>query len=250
MKGRLVSTKDLLPKHREVMYCLLCKHFNGVRRDVFNRDLEQKNWVILLEEVEGDIATLQGFSTISIYETEFEGEVLSVVYSGDTIVDPAAWSSSTLARTWVSAVSQLRRQYSKGKLYWLLICSGYRTYRFLPIFCKDFYPRHDLTTPPKTQRLMNFLAIARFGNLYNQDTGVVNFPEPYSLSDGLNGIPEERLGDRHIQFFGWKNPGHRWGDNLVCLTEVVEHNLTSAGQRIWRTESLSVMAHVTELVSV
>jgi len=238
MKAQLVRIDRLLPTQREAMYALLNTHFEGVRRDVFNHDLAQKNWVILLEESQGDSTVLKGFSTFLIYEREFAGEVVSVVYSGDTIVDPSAWSSSVLSRAWISAINQLRRQYKNGKLYWLLICSGYRTYRFLPVFCQEFFPCFDRATPPDIQKLIDFLSLDRFGSLYNQTTGIVSFPHPYKLNHDLSGIPAERLIDRHIQFFEQQNPDHVLGDNLVCLAEVVETNLTPAGRRIWRAESL------------
>ena len=47
----------------------------------FRRDLDEKNWVILLEQG-GAGGRLFGFSTLLVYETRFEDEPLSVVYSG------------------------------------------------------------------------------------------------------------------------------------------------------------------------
>ena len=218
------------------MYSLLGNHFGGVRREVFEADLDTKNWVILLE----DSSELKGFSTLLMYETEFEGKVESVVYSGDTIMDPSAWCSSVLSRTWIASVKKLRQEYSQGKLYWLLISSGYRTYRFLPTFWKEFYPRHDTSTPPRTKALLEFLARDRFGNCYNEASGVVRLPHPQVLQEGLRGIPVERLQDPHIRFFDRQNPSHLQGDELVCLTEICEENLTPAGRRMWFANSSSL----------
>ncbi|MDJ0694121.1 hypothetical protein [Mastigocoleus sp. MO_188.B34] len=39
--------------------------------------------------------------------------------------------------------------------------------------------------------------------------------------------------DPHIEFFDRMNPGHLNGDELVCLTEISETNLTPAGKRMW-----------------
>lgn len=213
------------------MYSLLCTHFEGVKRDVFAADLNQKNWVILLYEDNTD--KLLGFSTLLMYQTEFAGSKLSIVYSGDTIVDPSAWSSTALPRNWIAAVKTLSRNYADGKLYWLLISGGYRTYRFLPLFWQEFYPRYDATTPFATAELMQFLAQQLFGKSYDTTAKVVRFPHPHVLRDGLRGIPTERLQDPHIQFFQQQNPGHLHGDELVCLTEISEENLTSAGKRMW-----------------
>ncbi|AFZ13093.1 hypothetical protein Cri9333_2221 [Crinalium epipsammum PCC 9333] len=234
MKGSLIRNEDLLPNQRENMYLLISTHFNGVKREVFDADLLEKNWVILLED---EKKALQGFSTLKIYETEFAGEVISAVYSGDTIVDPNSWSSSVLSKTWINSVNQLRQQYSKGKLYWLLICSGYRTYRFLPTFWNEFYPRYATPTPAKTEALLKFLARNQFGKYYDEERGVVRFPCPQILKNELIEIPTERLKNSHISFFLQKNPGYIQGDELVCLTEISEENLTSAGRKMWFAES-------------
>ncbi len=233
MKGSLIRTEDLLPNQREDMYLLLNTHFNGVKPEVFDADLLEKNWVILLED---EKKALQGFSTLKIYETEFAGEVISVVYSGDTIVDPNAWSSSVLSKTWMNSVNQLRQQYSRGKLYWLLICSGYRTYRFLPTFGKEFYPRYDTPTPAKTEALLKFLARNQFGKYYDEEGEIVRFPCPQILKNELREIPPERLKNPHISFFVQKNSGYVQGDELVCLTEISEENLTRAGRKMWFAE--------------
>jgi hypothetical protein len=227
--ARLLSTETLPERDRLAMYSLLSTHFEGVTPATFEADLHQKNWVILMEKN----GILKGFSTLLFYQTEFGGEIISVVYSGDTIVDPSAWSSSTLSKAWIAAVKKLRRDYPEGKLYWLLISSGYRTYRFLPTFWREFYPRFDLTTPLATRELMEFLGRDRFGECYNRETGIVRFPHPQKLRGKLKGIPPERLKDSHVNFFNTKNPGHLLGDELLCLTEIAEANLTPAGRRMW-----------------
>src|SRR5688500_937969 len=105
--GRAVPRASLTAAQQADMYALLDAHFEGVTPRQFRRDLEEKNWVILLEQggggEGGDVrsGTLCGFSTLLVYETRFEGEPVSVVYSGDTIVRRDAWGSSALPRTWI-----------------------------------------------------------------------------------------------------------------------------------------------------
>ncbi|MDX2097193.1 MAG: hypothetical protein SFW36_05405 [Leptolyngbyaceae cyanobacterium bins.59] len=231
MKNRLLRVEQLTEGDRDAMYELLSRHFETVNRSQFEQDLQQKNWVILLEDA---ITTmLAGFTTLLMYETTFADDKFSVVYSGDTIVDPKAWSSSILARSWLAAVKKLRYLYPEGKLYWLLISSGYRTYRFLPVFSREFYPRYDVVTPPNVQQFMNFLAQGRFGDHYDVTTGIVKFSHPQVLRSPLRVVPTERLQDPHVCFFEQCNPGHVQGDELVCLTEICEENLTRAGLRLW-----------------
>ncbi|MEL6350527.1 MAG: hypothetical protein AAFR58_02055 [Cyanobacteria bacterium J06627_28] len=235
MHTELVRTKDLTNVDRAAMYALLDLHFEGAKPEVFDTDLGLKNWVLLLRDGKEGSANseLKGFSTMLMYDVTFEGEVLTVVYSGDTIMDPSAWSHSGLSQAWVKAVNQLKAQYEGKRLYWLLISSGFRTYRFLPTFWKAFYPRYNELTPPRMQRLMQFLSQRQFGEWYDEATGVVRFPSPQSLRGHLGGIPSERMRNPHVRFFAQTNPGAAQGDELVCLTEISEHNLTKAGQRMW-----------------
>lgn len=230
MRSRLVRREDLTAAERDAMLSLLDTHFLGVTPERFASDLAEKNWVLLLEED----GRLQGFSTLLIYETVPPGgEPVTVVYSGDTIVERGAWSTAALPRSWIAAVRTLRERHPRGSLWWLLLTSGFRTYRFLPVFWREFWPRHDATTPPEVQALGDFLAKERFGSLYLPDRGIVRFPEPQVLREGFDEVPEGRLADPHVAFFLETNPGWVRGDELVCLTEIAAGNLTAAGRRMW-----------------
>ncbi len=231
MRGRLLRRSELSPADEDAMYSLFQRHFEDVPRRQFQQDLDQKNWVILVGENEA--GALQGFSTLHFYDVSLKGTTVSIVYSGDTVVDPSAWGRSVLSQTWIGSVNHLRRVYSKGQLYWFLLASGYRTYRFLPVYWRHFYPRCDAPTPPATRDLMHFLAKERFGPLYHREKGVVRFTSPQFLRKEFRGIPPRRLKDPHIAFFAKQNPGHERGDELVCLTELSRENLTPAGERMW-----------------
>ncbi len=213
------------------MYRLLAGHFDGVTRERFDADLAEKTWVLLLEDDGG----LRGFSTLFLYETSVPGEgVCTVVYSGDTIVDPAAWGSAALPRCWIGAVRRLREEYPKGRLWWLLLTSGFRTYRLLPVFWKDFWPRWDAPAPPDVQERIDALAREKLGGAYRAEEGIARFPEPQKLRGDLAEVPPGRKLDPHVAYFLDRNPGWAEGDELVCLTEIAEENLTAAGRRMWR----------------
>jgi hypothetical protein len=225
--ARLVRREELSPGELEKMYSLLDTFFRGVSRERFHRDIAEKNWVLLLERAE----RIVGFSTILVYETRLENRPCSVVYSGDTIVAPEAWNSSALPRAWIESVARLRGFYPRGPYLWLLIASGFRTYRFLPLFWREFFPRFDQETAPHWKRGMDQLAGERFGSRYDPAAGTVRFECPQRLREAHAGIPPGRLSDPHVAFFATRNPGHGAGDELVCLTELSPRNLTAAGRR-------------------
>ena len=223
MTGRLLPQTALTRAQRALMLALMQEHFVGVSAERFDLDLAEKNWVILLEDERGQV---RGFSTQLLYTTEVDGKQVRVVYSGDTIVHRDARGSNALARTWVEAVYTWQ---SDVPLYWLLITSGFRTYRFLSVFWKEFWPRYD---SPALPTILIALAGEQFGSRYDPATGIVRFAEPQVLGNGLKEIPPNRLGDPHVDFFARVNPGHARGDELVCLCPLTRANQTRAGRKL------------------
>ncbi|MEQ1692618.1 MAG: hypothetical protein ABMA00_15115 [Gemmatimonas sp.] len=212
------------------LFALLDTHFEGVSRRQFQHDLNEKDWVLRVRQD----SRLVGFSTLQVGTSMFEGESVNVLYSGDTIVAPEAWSSPVLARGWIAMVRRVQGERASEPWYWLLLSSGFRTYRFLPVFWRDFWPRHDAPTPPGAARLLSHLARERFAAAYLPDTGVVRFPHPQRLRASLAAVPEGKRRDAHVDYFLSRNPGHYNGDELVCITELGDDNLTAAGARMVR----------------
>lgn len=225
---RLVSRPELLATDRGSMFDLLSQHFEGVTPEQFARDLAEKNLALLLER-DGELV---GFSTLLAYTTQFDGTEINVIYSGDTIVTPEAWGSTALPRAWVAGVEALRGQLPSVRCFWLLLTSGFRTYRFLPVFWREFFPRCNQVTPENLQRLLNQLGRERFGGQFDSAAGIVRFRHPQKLHGPLKEVPVGRERDPHISFFLSRNTGYRNGDELVCLTELCPENLTRAGRRM------------------
>ena len=228
IQTEIVPCEELTPAQIAEMFGLLADHFAGVTREQFARDLAEKNRVILLMRA----GQLVGFSTLLAYASSFEGETINVIYSGDTIVAPEAWGTTALPRAWVNAVEELRTGLPDARCFWLLLTSGFRTYRFLPVFWRDFSPRFDRVTSPERRRLLEHLARERFGEQFDAISGIVRFRQPQRLQNGLSQIAVGRTDNPHIAFFLTRNPGHADGDELVCLTELRPENLTAAGRRM------------------
>lgn len=205
---------------------LLMEHFDGVEEGQFAADLAEKSHVLRVWK--GD--ELVGFSTLLAYRREG----VNILYSGDTIMSPTCWNSPVLARGWIAMVLDLQEAMPPGRCLWLLLSAGFRTYRFLPVFWRRFWPRHDEAMPAEMMALSDAIALERFGDAFDADAGVVRFPRPHRLRDDLAEVPEWRGDDPHIGFFLKANPGWRAGDELVCLTEIDPSNLTRAGWRMVR----------------
>lgn len=228
--GEVVARAALSPATIHEMAQLFGEHYELASLESFHRDLEEKDQVVLLRDESS--GALQGFSTLAVYISHVLGREVGVVYSGDTIIRPAFWGTPALPSVWIKHVLSLAAGMPQP-VYWLLISSGYKSYRFLPVFYRDFYPRHDCPTPPEEQAVMDALARERFGEQYDAAKGIVRFASGGTpLRPGVADVSEERQRNPHIRFFLARNPGHARGDELVCLTRICWENLTPAGRRM------------------
>jgi hypothetical protein len=197
------------------LFDLFCRYYRHVDRADFERDQAEKDWVLLLRDGRGDV---QGFTTLKLYEVEVLGQRVRAVFSGNTIIDRAYWGEQELVVTWCRFMARLKQEQPALPLYWFLICSGYRTYLYLPLFFHDFAPRHDRPTPEFDAALIDTLGRMKFPDEYNG--GVVHVRRPRECLRPEFAVPRPaKLDNPHVRFFFERNPGCLRGDELVCVTE-------------------------------
>jgi hypothetical protein len=213
--SEVVLREDLTRRDRDAMFALYTHYFAASDRMTFERDLAEKDWVIVLRDDDGAI---DGFSTLMRMHV---GDA-TIFFSGDTIVARHRWGTYDLPRLWARHVFSV----AGDNAYWFLISSGFRTYRYLPLFFRDFYPRNAAMKP-----LLDAIAAAKFGEAYDARTGVIRLATPAPLREGISD-PELRMNNPHVRFFVEANPGHADGDELACLVRIDPSNLTSAGLRM------------------
>ena len=229
--SEVLKQETLTSDIKQEMFCLFKDYFS-VKEDYFLIDLQDKQWVIILREQE--TGRLAGFTSLKIFDYEFRGESVIVVYDGDTIIAPEFWGTTILSKTWIKTVLEITRDANKP-VWWMLITSGFRTYRFLPVYYKEFYPVFDKPTPPEVQTFMDALANQLFEDEYVKKLGVVRFTDGATpLVESMADVDEGRLDDPHVKYFLEMNPGHISGDELVCLTQIGGDNYTPAGRRMLR----------------
>ena len=229
--GRIVSTPQLPAKRRDEMYQLMMRHYEHVRRDSFDADLDEKDWVLEISETE--TGALCGFSTQMLLHAELDGEQLTALYSGDTIVDPIYRHRNPLAGLWGRLALELIDRFRGETLYWFLISKGYKTYRFLPVFFHDFQPRCDRPMPIECRRLIDAFAERRFGDAYDKRRQILPAQgEACRLRPGAAELTKERMADPHVAFFASRNPGHAAGDELCCVAPLTQENFTPAAWKV------------------
>jgi len=206
---------------RKEMASLYLGSYDGSSEALFFEDLSKKDEALLVH----DEGQLVGFTTLLVYEHEWRGKPVRVVYSGDTVVDRAHWGQQALAFDWISRLGVLRRERPEVPLYWLLLVKGHRTFRYLPLFSKSFHPHWSM---PRTdlKALADALAHDMFPDDYNPATGVVEFPRSRGHLKPEIAVPTPRdLEREEVRFFLQRNPGFQRGHELVCLCEVESNNM-------------------------
>jgi hypothetical protein len=215
------------------LFAIFAQHYRSVTCAQFLADLRDKDAVVLLRDAQTQ--TPRGFSTQVVSHLTHRGEPLRVLFSGDTIIDRAHWGEQELVRAWCRFAGQTLAA-EPTRLFWFLISKGYRTYLYLPIFFRTFFPRFSTPTPEFEQTLIHTLGAEKFGAHYDPARGVATFPDSRGhLDPALADISTARLADPHVAFFLRQNPGHARGDELLCLAEISAENMRGLAKRMLLT---------------
>jgi hypothetical protein len=217
------AVRALSSADHDAMFELHACFFDNLKREYFDADLAEKDHVILLRAAD----RIVGFSTVKSSIEQVEDRTVAVVFSGDTIVHPDFWRRNALMPCFAAFMKRCLARYGSLPVYWNLVSKGCRTYLMLPSFFKRYYPSVSGPVDEFERRLTDWLGAQRFGGRYDPATAV-------ALMDGqrdylgarLAGIPAPNLTNRHVAFFLERNPGYVRGDELVCVAEVCESNLT------------------------
>ncbi|OGK07400.1 MAG: hypothetical protein A2W80_09045 [Candidatus Riflebacteria bacterium GWC2_50_8] len=220
LNGRVIPVDQLDAAVKNLMFELMHR-FYFVEQAAFFADLSRKSSVVLLEDSQG---ILRGFTSVALFDLNIDNQPLKILFSGDTIIHPDFWGSLELPRVWGRFMLETLRECDNMPLYWFLISSGYKTYRFLPTYFKEFFPRFDIVTPAPMQKIMDAAATKLFNSAYDAARGIIRLENPTPLRAGVSDPAKERLANQHIAFFLAKNPGYDAGDELACLTQLCHEN--------------------------
>jgi hypothetical protein len=215
-------------------YQLLQEHFLGVTWEDFMHDFAEKEAVMILhkDDPAGDIV---GWSTLMILRLSVQNETVMGVFSGDTVVLPQYRNSTgmgvELVRYWLRAYEQ----FPGNAVYYILISKGWRTYKMMPFFFRDFSPRYDRQTPTFEQAIIDAFGKTKYPEHYDPATGVITFSPQRVKPDGIDAAPAHP--DAHATFFLQRNPGYLSGHELVCVARIAPTNFTPGVRRLVENEA-------------
>ncbi len=230
-RSRIVCTNELDEGRIAEMSALYLDNYAGSDGDLFRADLMEKDHALLV--LCGD--ALIGFTTIKHYEVEWLGKDMGIVFSGDTIVDPRHWGQRELAFAWLEYVGGIKAASPDRALYWFLLVKGHRTYRYLSVFARNFFPCWRDSETAHLKSLADFLASARYGADYNRQTGIVEFAESRGhLLPSIARPDIDELERQDVRYFLARNPGYVQGSELVCVCELAVDNLKPLAARFFQ----------------
>jgi hypothetical protein len=221
---------SLTAAERSRMFEIMSGHFENVSQSRFFADLDEKDVAVVMTDIAR--GELRGFSTIGRLTATVDAQPVLALFAGDTVIEPEFWGESAWLSVWAQYAFSQADRLAPEPLYWLLCTATHRSYRLLAGIFRDYYPRHDRSTPANAQARLDALATAKFGPEYDAARGVVSLREQTPVRpERLDPATEER-DSPEVRFFKSKDPEYALGDFLACFTHFSRDNLTALGRRL------------------
>lgn len=219
-------------QEKDDFFRLLGHDFLGVTREDFERDFGEKEAVMILrtEDEHGEIV---GWSTLKILPLALPApfnEVVMGVFSGDTVVLPQYRTSFGIGKELVNYFLDAYARFPDHKVYYTLTSKGWRTYKIMPFYFKDYAPRPDQPTTPFDQMVIDTFGRTKYPDNFDLATGLVSFGSQRVRPGGVDAAPEHP--DRYAQYFLERNPDYLAGHELVCIGRITLDNFTGAARRL------------------
>jgi hypothetical protein len=232
LHGVVQDVESLSAGDRDRMFELMEQSYENKDRKLFDADLDAKQWVILVRRPAGDC--IVGFSTQVLLQCRVGSESVTALYSGDTVVDRGHWGDPALAHAWGNFAMRLIDQHlaKRGDLYWFLTSKGFRTYHYLPLFFRQYFPREGVGAPSNERAIIDALARHVGGGQYDPQRGIIRASDRSDFVRREVAYSGSRTMNVHVRTFCELNPGYERGDELCCLAPLSRENFTRAAYRV------------------
>lgn len=231
ISSRTLPVRLVCKEERERMYRLMEADYLGMERCTFEKDLQEKDDVMILQEAE--TTQIVGFSTLMVIDLPVQGMMVRAVFSGDSIVQSEFRHTLGLGVELGRYLRMVAGRHPSDLVVWLLTSKGCRTYGTLRLLFRDFYPRWDAATPPLYASIMDAFGAHKYPAEYDPADHLIRHTGcSQRLRPGVADVTDRRLRDPHVQYFVQANPGHMNGDDLVCVADARDDNWSPSFRRM------------------
>lgn len=222
MKTEILDAKAVGADDLRAMVSLMDGHYENVTGAGFSADLARKDRVAVFR----DRGRIRGFSTLVMLTERIDEVPVRVFFSGDTVMDRSCRNSVALP---FAVAREMLRELDRAPaepMYWLLTSKGYKTFRSLRVFFRDFFPRGGRTLSDFEARVLASVCLRLFDGRLDRDRWTLRASESdQRLRRGVADITDAIRVRPDIADFERLNPGHARGDELVCLARFSRENL-------------------------
>lgn len=231
LSGSYIRVSSVTSDDLCIFFDIFSRHYDNVDFDQFKADFFEKDYVILLKEKRSGL--VKGFSTVVTYDRVVQGEHIKLLFSGDTVVERSHWGQQELLKTWCSLAATIYESMDKReRFYWLLMSKGYRTYLYLPLFFKEFYPRADVEWSGLEKEVIDDFGMFKYRDFYDPLRGLITFEQSMgNLKPYVAYTSNAKQKNQHVSFFLKANPYFAQGDELVCLARIEPNNMMSLAKK-------------------
>jgi len=224
LHGKCVTVDRLSDDLRRAMQDLFMTTYDGVDSAKFQSDLAAKSHVLLIYDSDD---RLRGFSTIVVWNHSFNGRRINLLFSGDTVIERGAWGHMALVVSFLKFFGANDAAEPDMPLYWLLTTKGHRTYRYLPLMFKHFWPNwKDDRQTELDGELAKDVGNAFFPGSFDAERGIVALQGHYErLKPEFAIVPKKDMKRTDVRYFLERNPNYASGEELLCLVRLSEENV-------------------------
>jgi hypothetical protein len=211
-------------------YSLLERDFDGVTWKEFLRDFCEKDHVMVLLSDSGAIV---GFSTLMTIALDIPGRKVWAIFSGDTAVMRECRDSTGFSVELAKYFAETAEKYPNDETYYVLISKGWRTYRVVPFYFKEFAPSYRSPTDMAHREVIDAFGRKKYPKNYDSNSGLLIFDGTTQRlkAESTDAIAPTKP-NKDADFFFKKNPDFLLGNEIVCAARVTPENFTEATKRL------------------
>lgn len=169
----LVSAVTVNQRIVKRLFSLMEIHYDKMTFEQFQKDLLGKDFVGLIKDKQ---QVVQGFTTFVVNPKGTGTKEYSIVFSGDTIIAKEHWGSQIMMQGWCNTIGRLMSTNPDKKWYWYLLSKGHRTYMYLPLFFRHYYPALEpLEYYEELAKVANAVSSKLYGSDWKPKEGVLRF---------------------------------------------------------------------------